>query len=656
MRKPRTLPTSDAALKPHQVWIRPSNGKPPFVADYTELYEGRKRVDLPLRLQRLWRSDILGMPLLAAEFETLMGELAYDEITHRNTMVVWRDVHRFIQERPDLPGITSIADFNELHGKAFKQWLFDSGLGQTMYRRFKRLVDAYFLKRFGRPSAFAARDKDQRKEIPEPDLRGLQRLTLVLRHEARMQKYMCAEGEALADSGSDPRGVNGGWNFEANQAWLVRHLTKEILFDREQLQKKNGNKLHDKSVGGPSYLSPTQSPQAAAGYVGKLRWFHPAKADTATFLWLFMLHTGFNLASALEIDLSGDVPIWWQPSLQHGDHCVIAVFKERVGKWVFRPSKVRPEYHAFGIITYMVERTKGLRATATARLEELECHYRDHPTNIIEAEIAYLQSAVKSPWLYHSLADAGKVEMFTGSDSGFLNDFIRHVAASSDLVDDHPYLRTLVTTQSRDAMINFTHKRTGEAHLTALAAQHSDTSSLRYYLARSANRKRNFGTVNDLVGVVINEIRENQVLDPARIKIIRMRGEITAEQEARLADVRHRTRLGMGCKNPLTPPKKVAPHHVSGQLCREQRCTGCELGVVFPESVMPLAYTLADLHYEKRSYPLASWKGSSLEDEERSISETLKLFDPKLVRDYYQDRTEALQNGKARSFHVYPSY
>ncbi|MGO7586640.1 hypothetical protein ACC665_29385 [Rhizobium ruizarguesonis] len=596
------------------------------------------------------------MPLLAAEFQELMSELSYDVLTHRTSMAVWRELHRFLQERPDLPKVRCIADLNELHGKAFKHWLYDRGLAQNTYRRLKLIVDAYFLRKFGRPSAFPARDKDHRKDIPEPDLRGLQRLTLVLRHEARMQKAMCLEGEALADAGSDPRGVTGAWSHEANQAWLVRHLAGNVLLDRHQLQKQNGNKLYDQSVGGPTYLSPTQSPQAAAGYVGKLRWFHPAKADTATFLWLFMLHTGFNLASALDIDVSDAGPAWWQPSLQHGDHCVIAVFKERAGKWVFRPSKMKPEYHAFGIMNYMIERTSGLRATAMVRLEELEEHNRKHPTNTVAAEIGYLRKAVKSPWLYHSLGRAGKVEIFESSDSGFLNSFVRDVAKSHGLLDDHPYLATLVTTQSRDGMINFTHKRTGEAHLTALAAQHPDTSSLRYYLARSADRKRNFKTVNDLIGYVINDVREREIFDPTRIKIIRMRGEITAEQEARLTDLRQRTRLGMGCRNPLAPPKTIAPHHVAGEVCREQRCTGCEHGVVFPESVMPLAYTLADLHFEKRNYPLASWKGSSLEDEEKSIRETLSLFDPQLVRQHYQQRMDELLSGNVRSFHVYPSY
>jgi len=43
----------------------------------------------------------------------------------------------------------------------------------------------------------AARDKDQLTDVAEPDLVALQRLSLVLRHEARAQIQMMSEGAAL---------------------------------------------------------------------------------------------------------------------------------------------------------------------------------------------------------------------------------------------------------------------------------------------------------------------------------------------------------------------------------------------------------------------------------------------------------------------------
>ncbi len=59
---------------------------------------------------------------------------------------------------------------------------------------------------------------------------------------------------------------------------------------------------------------------------------------------------------------------------------------------------------------------------------------------------------------------------------------------------------------------------------------------------------------------------------------------ITREQEERLRDLRMRTQVGMGCWDPLNPPRHVAPKHLPGTLCAVQRCTLCEHGVVFEET------------------------------------------------------------------------
>ena len=194
---PKLPPMSDPVLKPHQYWIRPANGQATFLADYTEFFEGCAREQLPLRLHRLCRSDIVARPRLAADFVAIMLKTAPYHGSHQNALATWRNVFRFLEDRTDLPHVESIADFNEIHGESFKQWLFDAGLTQSGYRRFKAIVDAYFLDRFQRPSPLAARDKDQLTDVAEPDLVALQRLSLVLRHEARAQIQMMSEGAAL---------------------------------------------------------------------------------------------------------------------------------------------------------------------------------------------------------------------------------------------------------------------------------------------------------------------------------------------------------------------------------------------------------------------------------------------------------------------------
>lgn len=69
-----------------------------------------------------------------------------------------------------------------------------------------------------------------------------------------------------------------------------------------------------------------------------------------------------------------------------------------------------------------------------------------------------------------------------------------------------------------------------------------------------------------------------------------------------------------------------------------------------------MAYALADLRFLCRKVGLAAWKGSSFEEEEISLVETLKQFDDEVVKKYFQERMEALKSGEEVAFDVYPQY
>ncbi|KQT95484.1 hypothetical protein ASG68_12220 [Rhizobium sp. Leaf453] len=647
-------PTSDPPLKPYQFWIIPANGNPRHLADTAEFFNGCSARDLGKKEQRLWKGDIQGNPGLAADFVRVVQALRHDQQNFKRLRYSWRNFYRFIQERTDLPPVHSIHDITRIHGLALKQWLHKRGLGSGGYRPIKAIVDAFSMMECHRPSDLPARDGDAKTEPEEQDLIGLQRLSLILRGEAREQKRMVREGNELADLGRDPRGRTSSWNSIVNQVWLVRELTADFIPTKPEILKARAGNLRDRSVGGPSYRSPGQSPRATRGYVGKLRYFAPAQADTAVYLWLFMLHTGFNLATTLDIDISDEQ--WFQTSFQDPEHVVISIFKERAGTWVFAPSLVQPEFHPYQLIRFMIKRTEKLRMTLERRLVELQKHDADFPTNTVKAEITYLQRLIKSPWLYHNIGDAGRVEGFQSTDAGLLNTFIRNIIHAEELQTEHPWLARLATTQVRDGMINFAHDRSGSAMIAQYAAQHGSQRSLRYYLARGKQRKRNFKAVNQVISLMISEALNKNVIDFVRIRIMRERGEITLVQEKRLLDFRQRTRVGMGCLEPTNPPRHIAPDHVPDTICKIQRCTGCCHGIIFDDSVEPLSNALADLHFIKRSLPLTSWADTSLADEEASIKATLKQFSPEIVKGHYTDRFNKLISGEAKVFDVYPLY
>ncbi|NKM69418.1 hypothetical protein [Rhizobium laguerreae] len=648
------LPTDDPPLGLYQFWVTPANGNSRHLADTTEFYNGCSMRDLRKKEQRLWRGDFRGNPGLAEDFVKVVQALRHDEENFKRLRYSWRNFYRFIQERTDLPPVNSIHDITRVHGVALKQWLHARGLSSGGYRPIKAIVDAFFMMERHRPSDLPARDGDAKVEPEEQDLIGLQRLSLVLRGEARAQKQMIREGNELADLGRDPRRRLSRWNSISNQVWLVRELTTDFIPTKPEIIKAGATNLRDRSFGGPSYRSPGQSARATQGYVGKLRYFAPAQADTAVYLWLFMLHTGFNLATTVDIDISNDQ--WFQTSFQDPSHVLISIFKKRSGTWVFAPSLVQPEFHPFQLIQFMIKRTEKLRKTLQLRLGRLQEHDANFPTNTVKAEITYVQRLIKSPWLYHNIGDAGHVEGFQSSDAGLLNRFIRNVVHAEELNIEHPWLSGLATTQVRDGMINFAHDRSGSAMIAQYAAQHRSQRSLRYYLAKGQQRKKNFKAVNQIISLMIKEALNKNIIDFVRIRIMRERGEITAVQEQRLLDIRQRTRVGMGCLEPTNPPRHIAPDHTPDTICKIQRCTGCCHGIIFDDSVKPLSCALADLHYIKRDLPLSSWIDTSLADEEASIKATLKQFSPEVVKGHYTDRFNELLSGKAKVFDVYPLY
>ncbi|WCK77706.1 hypothetical protein [Agrobacterium fabrum] len=645
-------------LSPFENWIVPADGGAPYHVDFSEFYFGRQKKDVPPRARRFWTADIVGMPNLAEDFRHVMVTMAITENRFSSYAAEWRNVHRFLQSNPDLLSVNSISDFRDAHGVRLKQWLHEQK-GASHYSRIKWIVDQHFALRHQRRSPWPASDPDKEPDPPEPDLVGLQRLNLELRNHARDIKAMWRSGASLAALGIDPRYATDSetaWQVPENHIRLIYNLTCEALPTHEQISLEGIAKLSGarSQIARPPYVALGQGVAKFQGYGTKLRWRFPGFGDLATFLWIVLSMSGWNRAAALNIDITDDRK-WFYRALQDEDHVLMFTNKERSGKRVYSPSKVRAEFHPFSIVKCLIEVTLPLRRAAQSKLEELLNQNKSSYSHSKQREISRLQQVVKSPWLYVSPRNPFEVFCLHPDDSTRLNKFVQNVAAKANLIDDHPYLATLTTSQARDSMINFAYRHSQRLSVAKLAAQHSNFLSLRHYLARRKMRRANFQTVNAVLTHTFSSIRRYGIFDEAKIKIALRTGEITPEQEARLRDFRARTRLGMGCLDPLHPPHEIDPYHRENSVCRVQRCTGCIHGRVFPESVQPLAATLADLHHLRRDYPLGSWNGSSFDEEEESIRLTLQLFDPAVVARHYRAREKELHLGK-EVFDVYPHY
>lgn len=651
-------------------WIVPKNGSVRYFVDFSEFYFGRCKSELPPKSRHLWKSDIVGMPNLARDFQTVILTERPSEQVFRTHASAWRNLYRFIQDCPDLPHAMSISDIGEIHGLRLKQWLHDAKMTSHTYKQIKWVIERFSQIHRGTSSDMPPRDALPEPDPVEPDLVALQRLSLVLRRHARSIFSMWQDGAAAAEQGCDPRDEFGerleAWAKPENHAHLIYHLTETYLPSYEEvvaggmiyLTLTSHYKIPGMNVTGPDCPIPGITPKATRGYFSRLRWRFPTEIDMAIFIWIVLIYTGFNLSTLIAIDITKP-ETWYVPALQDPDHVLIFSDKDRVKKKVYAPSKVRARFHAFSIIKTLIEVTEPLRETLRRKLKQLRAVNAENYSHETEREIQQLVESIRSPWLYVGLREDRKgriVRSVENADASYLNSIIRLIAEDANLTDEHPYLKTLSTSQARDSMINFTYRNSRRMSVAKIASQQSDYRSLRYYLARRKIRRANFQTVNQVLTHTFSEIRHRDVFDETRIKIAVRTGEITPEQERRLRDVRMRTRVGMGCKNPTNPPPEIDPHHLDGEICRVQRCTGCFHGVIFPESVRPMAYALADLRHNRRQVGFAAWKGSSLEEEEISLVETLKQFDEETVKKYFQERTNALKSGEEMAFNVYPQY
>jgi hypothetical protein len=575
---------------------------------------------------------------------------------------------RFLDKIDPEGTVISFGDLKDGMGRALGLWVEQQGWGQGTYKQIKSLVDLARIIAGYTPLFWPTPRRRGPSHQEDIDLQAFKKLYTALKKEAMAIKAMFREGERMAALGRDPR--RGGasspgsaeWRSPENHAWLIRHLTQGHIPSKSEfyLHKARGlnkaNNTRTQKHDGPTYLAPGMSARGQQGIVGKLRWFHPSYQDTAIFFWLFLIGTGWNLATVAAMDISKR-EMWVEDHPHRSEFCVLHAFKHRSERHVFIPCLRKPEWHPFGILQYMIERTAPLRRTVAKDLEVARATHLQEGSDKSAAEVERLESLLKSPWLYHVVNKIGAVGALGGEDSFHLNEIARLICEKHSLADQHPVLTQLTTSDARDAWIGHAYITSGNNALIAqLAAQHSDYRTLVHYLRRRRYRAQSEKAVRALQKAVFGEIEGGRVLEGTRLRLLVERGHIDEKTEARLLDHRKRSRLGMGCLDPTDPPPEIAPGHPSGALCAVQRCTGCYNGVIFEDSFDPLTRARAELFMIQRSMPLTAWIGSSFEMEAASLDHTLEHFTPERVSKAIDEWLNRFLLGETDVHDTYPAY
>lgn len=502
-----------------------------------------------------------GRPPLAMDFvEPLQAyALTVSPQTLRSVKHALRLLWRFLDASPHL-AVSSISALSEVHGTALTLWLPQAHAAEGTYRQLKTLVQ--FARRYHNlPELFWPTIHDRDDSIGARDLEPPSILAVfkALLLEAQAIKAMLREGNALASQGRDPRGSRigagsspkrSGWHQRENHAWLVKALAVPTIVDKETFYRNRAHGLNKSNYPerqqhpGPTYLAPGQSPRATEGIVGKLRWFYPSLGDTIVFFLLFMLTTGWNESTALGLDISGDdwaTTHWLQPKLK-----ILKSFKPRSRSYQYAVALENSQWRPYQLVLYMMQITQGLRNRLLLDIADLREQIRIAPSPALQHKLADLLIRSRSPWLFHSLDNAGEVVALNASFNTHVNLALAALIERHDIRDSRGRLCAFTLSDWRNAFAAHADETSGVFGARA-ALNHASDVTIDRYLNQPRLRRRAYEQIRVLIRSAVSEIHAGHTVDGTTLRVLVAQGSITEQQRARIADSKNRSRVGMGC-------------------------------------------------------------------------------------------------------------
>jgi len=597
---------------------------PEVDVDFSEFAKGASEPKALIGATK-WKGGFRGRPLLIdslmPEIQTRYSRNTPDQIVA--LLVLIRALWRFLdtwEEKTDIQ-INQLLDIGDVHGAA---WMRQAppprrdpySLAYRLLNDARARANAAFLH-------WEAYPHELTQPLDAPDPQQIK----ILYHELKRRCFAIFSRWEQADSwaaqGKSLIGIKrGGRNSPAITVQDVHATYRHII-------ALTGNPMPDaRQIGdimGLSFLRnlPKHWPSFATLQAG----LYPTREDIQTLFHLFLIQTGWNPQTALDLNIQNE---FWAVDHASGSHLkVIESNKNRSHSPQFCLSLVKPTTSPYRIVLALIARTAPLRLHLSDEL----CKFP--------------AIAKKSPWLYASLRVSEKPICALGASFGqgkenirFLrqvarqyNETILELRKNDEQVRDVTsgsrtlLVETLKASDLRDAYIGQIYLRSGHNWLIAMfAAGHKSIRTLMHYLNHRSYRTHSELKIRDFQTHLWQEIESRKVVDPAILHALCQRGEITQEQRDRWLAKKDRTYVGMGCRDFHNPPDDIEPDHRAGEGCRVQRCTLCCRGILFTDSMPLLARRLAELQWLQERIPVAAWIQSRFPEELNSLEVNLKNF------------------------------
>jgi hypothetical protein len=379
----------------------------------------------------------------------------------------------------------------------------------------------------------------------------------------------------------------------------------------------------------------------------------PSGDDIRCAFQLCLATTGWN--PAVFVSLNVDDP-FIEEHPKDPTRYILRGFKDRGGSEQVSEGLFKSQGGAGFILRFLVEQTQPLRDQLKKELKKgREALESDSTSNTedrirLEERVRALERGIRSLWLYVSPIRNGV--HWLGDDDVNRRGYLASVI--TDINKRQPadkQLARLTPGDLRDAYAARIYHASGGSILAVMKAlNHKRIGTTAVYLDNTLLKEEHAKMFATYSEALWHEVKVHRRIDPSIIAKWSRDGSVTKEQRHRLDKYRKllRSRIGVGCKDPLNPPKRLAPNFTADGVkhCSVQRCLLCaEHAVVFPDSLPGICKRLAELYYLKANMSVPAYLQSTFGTEIENAELILHGFDQNEVRHHLHDWQERIATG-----------
>lgn len=395
-----------------------------------------------------------------------------------------------------------------------------------------------------------------------------------------------------------------------------------------------------------------------------LRGFYPDANDIRAAFHLCLASTGWNPAVLLDLRVGDD---FLEPHPKDPTRYLMRGHKNRGNSEQVTEGLYKSQGSAGIVLERLIRQTEPLRAQLVLQLAELKNNEaelskdgRPLPDKA-RLRIAELERGTKSPWLYVTSANDAinwldsqnyrRSSLKKHKAGNYLDDIVAQLNATRP---DNAHISSLNPSDFRDAFATYVYQLSGGMVLYVMKVLgHKSPQTTQLYLDNNVLNAKGEELYRTFSNSLWREIEFFGRADPTLIAKWTRDGSVSADERVRLHEYRGlmRSRIGVGCKSPTTPPRRLAPDfEVDGKkLCPVQRCTLCvENAVILPGSMPGLCKRLAELRHIQSHMSTVSFIDSSFKEEMENVELALLYFDALEVAQHFLDWERRISSGQHR--------